>query len=259
MMHVIPVPAFTDNYIWLITNEAQKQAAIVDPGDADVVLAALEKYDMTPIAILITHHHRDHVGGIEAILEQYPELPVYGPTKDIIPHITRALPEGSEVDLEALGIKLSVMEVFGHTPGHIAYYGENSLFCGDTLFASGCGRVFGGTMEELYSSLQRIAQLPAATLIYCAHEYTIDNLGFAKWVEPENTDIDARQEQCWDILDNGQATVPFTLEEDFKTNPFLRTHVPEVIKKAEEVAGREAKTPAEVFAMLRIWKDTEYD
>lgn len=258
MMQVIPVPAFKDNYIWLITNKDFQHTAIVDPGDAEVVLTALKERDLTPIAILITHHHRDHVGGIEGILEQYPDLPVYGPTKDVIPHITRAMPEGSEVELKELDTKLSVMEISGHTAGHIAYYGEDCLFCGDTLFAGGCGRVFDGTMEQLHHSLQRIARLPPDTNIYCAHEYTINNLSFAKWVEPDNQDIDARQEMCFDLLDNDQATVPFKLEEEFKTNPFLRTHVPEVIQRAEGVAGREAKTPAEVFAMLRIWKDTEF-
>lgn len=293
MIEVIPVPAFTDNYIWLITktndepntlttteavespsetldNNAEnavataapvvrRPVAIVDPGDAVPVLAALEVGHFDPIALLITHKHRDHVGGIEGVLAQYPELPVYGPANEDIPHRTHIVQEGDIVTLAPLDLELKVMDVKGHTAGHIAYYGANSLFCGDTLFANGCGRVFDGTLEDLYHSLQKIAQLPTETLVYCAHEYTVDNLGFAKWVEPNNESIEARLETSWDLLDAGKGTVPFILGYEFNTNPFLRTHIPEVIAKAESVAGRELKTPEEIFATLRIWKDTEYD
>ncbi len=259
MIQVIPVPAFTDNYIWLITNDAATHCAIVDPGDAKPVLAALNRLNLTPIAILITHCHRDHVGGIEGLLTHYPGVAVYGPATEIIPHITRALGAGQTVDLDALGLQFQALDIPGHTPGHIAYYGEGSLFCGDTLFANGCGRVFGSSLETLYASLQQLAQLPAATQVYCAHEYTVDNLGFAKWVEPDNPLLDARLQESWDLLENGKPTVPFELGREFSVNPFLRTHIPEVIKRAEEVAGRETHTPADVFAVLRIWKDSEYD
>lgn len=259
MMQVISVPAFTDNYIWFISNEERKYVAIVDPGDAQPVIEELEHRSMQPIAILITHHHRDHVGGIEKLLEAYPDLPVYGPAHEVIPHLTKALGEGQHVKLEQLGLEFTVMDVPGHTAGHIAYYGEGSLFCGDTLFGNGCGRVFDGSLEDLYHSLQRIAELPSETLVYCTHEYTVDNIGFAKWVEPDNTVLDERLEECWELLDSGRPTVPFELGHEFETNPFLRTHVPEVIARAEEIAGRETHTPADVFAVLRIWKDTEYD
>lgn len=259
MMQVITVPAFTDNYIWLLSTDDRKQVAIVDPGDASPVLAELKQRDMQPVAILITHHHRDHVGGIDALLQAYPGLPVYGPARESIPHLTHPLTEGQSVQLEALGLAFTVMELPGHTAGHIAYYGEGSLFCGDTLFGNGCGRVFDGTLDDLYHSLQRIATLPAATLVYCTHEYTVDNIGFAKWVEPDNPTLDARLEECWELLDSGRPTVPFELGREFETNPFLRTHIPEVIARAEEIAGRETHTPEDVFAVLRIWKDTEYD
>lgn len=259
MINVSPIPAFTDNYFWSITNHEKKYAAIVDPGDAQTTLDALENSNLEPIALLITHHHNDHVGGIGGILEKYPDIPVYGPARELIPHITKALKEGDIVNLPRLDMQFEVLDVPGHTAGHIAYYAENSLFCGDTLFANGCGRVFDGSLKDLHESLLKIAKLPAETLIYCAHEYTLDNIGFAKWVEPDNQDLDVRQQQSWDLIDSRQATVPSTLELEFKTNPFLRTHIPEVITKAEEIAGRETQTSEEVFAILRVWKDTEYD
>lgn len=259
MTQVIGVSAFTDNYIWLISNEERKTAAIVDPGDARPVIAELQQREMTPAAILITHHHADHVGGIADLLAAYPDLEVYGPARENIPHIQHKLSEGHTVTLETIGQSFEVLDIPGHTAGHIAYYGDNSLFCGDTLFGSGCGRVFDSNMEDLHTSLHRIAQLPSETRVYCAHEYTVENIGFAKWVEPDNTDTDKRLEECWELLDSGRATIPFTLESEFKSNPFLRTHIPEVIEKIEEVAGRELGTPAEVFAAMRIWKDTEYD
>lgn len=259
MMQVLTVPAFTDNYIWLVTDEKRQQAAVVDPGDAAPVIRELQERAMQPVAILITHHHRDHVGGIPALLEAYPDLPVYGPANETIPHLTHPLHEGDTVTLDSLGIQFTVMELPGHTAGHIAYYGAGSVFCGDTLFGAGCGRVFDGSLPDLYHSLQRIASLPSDTIVYCTHEYTVDNLGFAKWVEPDNAAIDARLEECWALLDSGQPTVPFVLGREFDTNPFLRTHIPEVIARAEEIAGRETRSPEDVFAVLRIWKDTEYD
>ena len=259
MIQVIHIPAFTDNYIWLISNEERKYAVIVDPGDAQPVIEELTQRDMQPLALLITHHHKDHVGGIEALCAHYPNLVVYGPANETIPGITHPLQDEQTVTLTELGLEFTVIDIPGHTCGHIAYYSEGSLFCGDTIFGCGCGRVFDGSLELLHASLQRLAALPTETLIYCAHEYTLDNIGFAKWVEPDNAELDARQEECWELLDAGRTTVPFTLESEFRTNPFLRTHIPEVISKAEEVAGRELSTQADVFAVLRIWKDTEYD
>ena len=263
MLQVIPIPAFTDNYIWLITNEERKYAVIVDPGDADPVIQELENRKLQLLAIFITHHHSDHVGGISELVKRYPNTSVYGPAKEFIPHITQAIDSKKTVTLGQLSLSFDIIDIPGHTAGHIAYYYNNkkdrSLFCGDTLFANGCGRVFDGSMHDLHTSLNNIAKLPAETRIYCAHEYTLDNIGFAKWVEPENQDLIDRQERCWELIDSGRGTVPSTLEMEFKTNPFLRIHIPEVIAKAEEIAGREANTPLDVFTILRIWKDTEYD
>jgi hydroxyacylglutathione hydrolase len=261
MTRIITVPAFSDNYIWLLCNEDNSQAAIVDPGDAAPVIKALEAEGIKPVAILITHFHHDHVGGIAKLLEVYPGLRVYGPEKERIPHMTHPLNGTETINLDRLGIRLDVMDVPGHTAGHIAYYDEQqgNLFCGDTLFACGCGRVFDGTLQDLHDSLQKIARLPAHTQIYCAHEYTLDNIGFAKWVEPDNVDLIKREQADMALIDNDKATVPSLLSLELKTNPFLRTDKPNVIKRVEEATGKSLNDGADVFAAMRTWKDTKYD
>lgn len=259
MYNVTPVRAFADNYIWLIRDKTSHYAAIVDPGDADPVVRMLRKSGVSPIAILITHHHGDHVGGIRGLLNEYAELPVYGPASEPIPAMTHPLKQDDEVLLPKLGACFRIMDVPGHTAGHIAYYGEGALFCGDTLFAAGCGRVFSGTFEQLHASLARIALLPGNTLVYCAHEYTVDNLGFARWVEPENPQIRQRDKEAFSLQEKGLPTVPSRLALECETNPFLRFDVPDVIKVAERKAGRKLKKGSEVFTVLRRWKDTEYD
>ncbi len=259
MTCIITVPAFSDNYIWLICDENKHYAAIVDPGDAAPVITALEENKVEPIAILITHFHHDHVGGISDLLKKYPKLAVYGPESERIPHITHKLKGNENLKFDQLNLELQVMNVHGHTAGHIAYYGDNKLFCGDTLFAGGCGRVFNGTLNDLHDSLQKISKLPKDTLIYCAHEYTLDNLGFAKWVEPDNGDVEARINTDMASLDNDQATVPSLLSLELETNPFLRTHLPQVVQQVEQATDKILKSPTEVFAAMRIWKDSEYD
>ncbi len=264
MLNIITVPAFSDNYIWLICDEKRQYAAIVDPGDAKPVLETLKSNNIEPCAILITHFHSDHIGGISALKQRYPNLPVYGPATERIPQMTDALVGGETIQLDQLKTTFEVMAVHGHTAGHIAYYtkdqqNNSKLFCGDTLFAAGCGRVFNGTLEDLHNSLQRISQLPDDTLIYCAHEYTLDNIGFAKWVEPDSSDLIAREEASMDLLDADQATVPSTLELEKQTNPFLRTHLPHVVERVAEMTGKTLTNSTEVFAAMRTWKDSEYD
>ncbi len=262
MSHIITVPAFSDNYIWLICDDNKQKAAIVDPGDAAPVIKTLQQQDIQPVAILITHFHYDHVGGIEKLLERYPGLPVYGPGSERIPCMTHPLNGGEVLDLkEEIGASFNVMQVHGHTAGHIAYHDvqNGNLFCGDTLFACGCGRVFDGTLSDLYHSLQKIARLSSTTQIYCAHEYTLDNIGFAKWVEPENPDLLAREQADMARIDADQATVPSTLALELKTNPFLRTDKPNVIRQVEQATGKKLKNPEEVFAAMRTWKDSAYD
>lgn len=277
MAHIITVPAFSDNYIWLICNENKTKAAIVDPGDADPVIDALQKNNIKPVAILITHFHYDHVHGIKRILEQYPDLPVYGPEKERnqyeqcpnrpeygpadnnILRITHPLKGSEKFSLEKLACDFQVISLPGHTAGHIGYITGNNLFCGDTLFAGGCGRIFNGTFKQLHDSLQLIKNLPKETRIYCAHEYTLDNLGFAKWVEPDNPDLLEREQADMALIDADKATVPSTLELELKTNPFLRTDKPNVIKRVQQITNKTLNDSTAVFAAMRTWKDTRYD
>lgn len=263
MLSVQAVKAFDDNYIWLIRRPDRPQVVIVDPGDAEPVIAALSAQSLEPVAILITHHHWDHVGGIDDLLAHYPQtqpIPVYGPATETIPHISQPLGEGDIVHIDALDADFRVMDVPGHTAGHIAYFhsGEanNLVFVGDTLFAGGCGRLFEGTPAQMHDSLNRIAALPDDTQVYCAHEYTTDNLAFARVAEPDNTTLQARQQTVQQQRAQGQATVPSLLAEEKATNPFLRCAQPAIIRGAEGFSGRKLTTGAEVFAVVRHWKDT---
>ncbi|MGY8814920.1 MAG: hydroxyacylglutathione hydrolase [Gammaproteobacteria bacterium] len=254
MIEVIPVPAFQDNYIWLLHNTSLGNVAIVDPGEAEPVIATLEALNLHPVAILITHHHADHVGGVNKLLSHH-KIPVYGPSGEKIPGLTNPLKESDIVEINNLQAKFTILDVPGHTLGHIAYYGHDKLFIGDTLFMSGCGRLFEGTAAQMYNSLEKLKALPDTTNIYCGHEYTIANLGFAKTVEPENSDIKKRLISCQHARDKNIPTVPGTLKIEKKTNPFLRSQIPEVIAAAETYAGHKLSNSAEVFASIRRWKD----
>lgn len=255
MIEIKPVPAFQDNYIWLIINQADGSTAIVDPGDAGPVLDTIAENRLTPVAILITHHHGDHIGGVNRLLQHF-AIPVYGPVNENIPNRTYALSEGDIVELPELAASFNVLDVPGHTSGHIAYYGQGCLFIGDTLFMSGCGRLFEGTAEQMHTSLNKLMNLPDDTKIYCAHEYTLANLKFAQAVEPGNADIKGRIKQSHELRDNNIPTVPGTLALEKKTNPFLRTEVADVIRAAEMHMGHPLNNSTEVFAAVRKWKDT---
>ena len=256
---ITPIRAFADNYIWLLQGNDPNAASVVDPGDARPVLDYLARHQTVPKAILITHHHGDHVGGVRHLLREFPGIPVYGPARENIPAMTHPLKEGDEIVDPGSGQMFRILDVPGHTAGHIAYYGNGALFCGDTLFANGCGRVFDGTFEELCDSLKKISRLPDETLIYCAHEYTVDNIGFAKWVEPENQALVERDKTDFAHSEKGEPTVPSTLALEKQTNPFLRFTLPEVRAIAEQKAGRILQDDCEVFTVLRQWKDREYD
>lgn len=254
MIQISALPAFTDNYIWLLQDHRTQRCAVVDPGDAAPVQAWLAAHEGWVLSdILITHHHHDHVGGVER-LKAATGAKVYGPASENIPGRDVALKDNDTVSV--LGWDFDVYAVPGHTLGHIAYYRHGLLFCGDTLFAAGCGRLFEGTPEQMHHSLGRLAALPEDTLVYCTHEYTLSNLKFAAAVEPTNPDIAARLEKVTRQREKGVMTLPSTLALEKLTNPFLRTAETLVTQKVDERAGAQNRAPSEVFAALRAWKDT---
>ncbi len=259
MLRIIPIPAFDDNYIWLLRPANTDTAVVVDPGDEEPVLGYLQREGLRLQAVLLTHKHGDHTGGVRELVDAYPSIEVFGPANEKIPVVTKRVSDGDEPEIEGLGLQLRVMEVPGHTEGHVAYCGDGFLFCGDTLFTCGCGRVFSGTHEQLYASLQRITALPPQTLIYCAHEYTLDNIGFAKWVEPDNPALLQRGREAMATRERDEPTVPSTLQLELETNPFLRSGEPAVIAAAERYAGGGLASGVEVFKAIRNWKDREYD
>ncbi len=259
MLKITPIKAFSDNYIWALTSPDSKVAAVVDPGESAQVLAWLKENELELAAILITHKHSDHTAGVMELTFAFPNVTVFGPANEPIRGIKQRVVEGDKVQVPGLQMELSVMELPGHTEGHIAYYGEGALFCGDVLFGGGCGRLFGGTAEQMYQSLQRIGRLPGNTAIYCAHEYTQDNLGFGKWVEPENAELESRVARTQELLEQQQQSVPSVLSEELQTNPFLRLSEPQVKQAAEKYAGKALTEGVEVFTAIRNWKDREYD
>lgn len=259
MLQVEPIHAFDDNYIWLLTAVDSELCTVVDPGDEEPVLAVLAERGLQLEAILITHKHYDHVGGITALKKAYPNAIVYGPANEPIKQLDVTLSEDDVVLLNQASVKFSVMDVPGHTEGHIAYYGHDCLFCGDTLFAGGCGRVFTGTFEQLSGSLQKLSRLPKDTRVYCAHEYTMANLGFARWVEPDSSAVVERQRKAASLREQGRETVPSLLSDELETNPFIRTDKHSVISAAENWSGDQLSDRHQVFTALRKWKDRDYD
>lgn len=254
MLKIFRISAFKDNYIWLLVNTKTNCGAVIDPGDARVVLEVLMANDIQLTAILITHHHSDHCGGIPKLLE-YVEVPIYGPKHETIPHCSHPLCEGDIVILDALGIQLRVLDIPGHTLGHIAYVGDKMLFCGDTLFTGGCGRLFEGTALQMFHSLSKLKKLPKETLVYCGHEYTLANLEFALTIEPENKTLIRRFEQVKAQTEKQEATVPSFLSLELETNPFLRTHVPAVVSTAQKFAVHKIENESDVLLNIRANKD----
>lgn len=247
MFEVIRIPAFKDNYIWLLRKG--RSAVVVDPGDALPVLAVLEREALVLKAILVTHHHADHQGGVVALSSSYP-VEVFGPAAESITGLTRPLAGGESIRLEPIDAGFQVLAVPGHTRGHLAYYGHGCLFCGDTLFGAGCGRLFEGTPAQMNDSLATLAALPEETAVYCAHEYTETNLRFALTVEPDNTALHRRVAEVGEARARGLATIPSTIGLEKATNPFLRCDNPAIIATLRAQGG-DVRDRLAVFTALR--------
>ena len=255
MLTVIPISAFNDNYIWLILNRDNNQAAVVDPGDAAPVLAYCTEHAITLCAILITHHHKDHTGGITQLLAHY-NIPVFGPAGETIVACTNPLQENDVITLPTLKqLSFRVLDIPGHTKGHIAYYGHSWLFCGDTLFSGGCGRLFEGTAKQMHHSLNTLKHLPLDTSVFPGHEYTLANLTFALTLEPNNQELLNRLESVKKMRANNLPTLPSTIAIECNTNPFLRCHTQEIIAAAADHLGQKPASETAVFAAIREKKD----
>lgn len=250
-MHLTALPAFRDNYIWMLHTD-EGSVLLVDPGEAGPVFAACRP-GLVPTAVLLTHHHPDHCGGVPALLERWPRLQVFAPDDPRIATATHRVGAGSVVQFG--DVDLQVHAVPGHTASHIAFHGAGLLFCGDTLFSLGCGRLFEGTPAQMLDSLERLAALPDQTAVCCGHEYTLANAAFARAVDPDNDALRRRTEEARTMRSAGHATLPSTLAGERATNPFLRSGAPAVRRAIETRLGRVAVDDVEAFAELRRWKD----
>lgn len=251
---VYPLPILKDNYVWILIDKSKKAALVVDPGEARPVSDFLNQHHLKLWAILLTHHHGDHTNGVGA-LQQACDGNVFGPLNDQISTVTHPVTGNDAVNIAGFPISFEVMDIPGHTLGHIAYYTKGMLFCGDTLFAAGCGRIFEGTPAQMYDTLQKIAALPEDTKIYCGHEYTLNNLKFAETVEPSNLAIKQKIASVTALRDQGKPTLPSTMADEKATNPFLRCTSKELIASVEKHVGHSLPTPLEVFTALREWKN----
>lgn len=251
-LRLVALSAFRDNYIWTLTDG--KNACVVDPGEARPVLDFLRANGIALCAILNTHHHYDHVNGNAELLEHF-AVPVYGPRHEDIVEVSVPVGENDRVEIAALGLRFEVLDIPGHTAGHVAYYDANYLFCGDTLFACGCGRLFEGTPEQMTASLAKLAALPDATQVCCGHEYTLANIAFAQAVEPGNAALAEREKREREKRRAGLPTLPALLADEHATNPFLRCEQAEVVAAAARHAGRPVDNPLAVFSVLREWKN----
>ncbi|RXJ71465.1 hydroxyacylglutathione hydrolase [Veronia nyctiphanis] len=250
MLSVTSIPAFTDNYIWLLNND-DNQCIVVDPGDATPVINHLKNRSFELVGVLITHHHADHTGGIDTLTRQWPGIPVYGPENESIAGVTHKLHEASSFEL--LGATFNVLDVPGHTRGHIAYLTGGKVFCGDTLFSAGCGRLFEGTPKQMLQSLQKLKSLPDETEVYCTHEYTAANLRFATTVDASNSTLLSYEKSVRELRKKGLITLPSSIGVEKAINPFLRCDNDDVINAVSH--RKDVSNELETFTELRRWKD----
>lgn len=253
-LQVFPIQAYDDNYIWCVHN--QTHCIVVDPGDAAPVLAYCQAHQLQLIAILITHHHWDHTDGIDPLLNVYANIPVYGPHNPKIKQIRHRLNENDELTIAPLALTFKVLEVPGHTLDHIAYFSNMGLFCGDTLFSAGCGRLFEGTAKQMYQSTAKLAVLAADTKVYCTHEYTLSNINFALAVEPNNQALLDYKRWAQEQRTQQRPTLPSTIRQELLINPFLRCANPDIINRLKSQGKIQRSAEHQVFAALRSWKDS---
>ena len=252
--NILAIPALNDNYIWTIVHSKNRRAVIVDPGEAEPVLNLFKQQNLALTAILVTHHHWDHTNGIQRIIEKYP-VPIYGPLKDAIPLCDYPLNDGDMVELPEVELTFKVLEMPGHTLGHIVYWGHQCVYTGDTLFTAGCGRIFEGSPDQFYHSLMKLASLDPQTRIYCGHEYTDKNLRFAEIVEPNNPKLKRRIIKTRQKLSQNQPTPPSTIQLELETNPFLRCHEKSIQQRVQKYYGYPLANTVAIFAALRRWKN----
>lgn len=263
-VRIIPLKAFSDNYIWVIFSPDESKVAVVDPGDSRPVIEFLEENDLILDSILVTHYHNDHIGGVQELKNRY-HCHVYASRHDQLSFTDTELDEGDTISLFDNSYQFSILHLPGHTMGHIGYFcqnlsahdlnGQSLVFCGDTLFRAGCGRMFEGTPDIFHHSLQKLAQLPPNTLVYCTHEYTLANIAFAKMVEPDNPDLLELEQNCQKLREQDLETLPSTIDSELKTNPFLRCTESTVIQSAERAQNKSLSDPVETFATIRQLKD----
>ncbi len=250
MLTISNIPALNDNYIWLLIND-DKHCAVVDPSEAAPVLEQLEQQSLTLDAILVTHHHHDHTGGIDELIKHYPDVIVYGPRTPKIPQVTEPLTDGQKFNL--FKQEVTTIQLSGHTYDHIGFYIKDMVFCGDTLFSGGCGRLFEGSPAQMFDALAKLSSLPDKTKVYCGHEYTQANLKFAQVIEPNNAILNEYAKKVDELREKGQSTLPTTIGQEKAINPFMRTQVP-AVKSAVSIFAKD-NSDLETFSALRRWKD----